>query len=77
MKNVISRVSRSRVSRSSQLIVAGSLLAGSAMSMAADIDVSDTISTITSGVATVSSIGVAGLSIVVCVKIFKFVRSAI
>lgn len=65
-----------RVSTVARVAVAGGLLAGAAASQAA-VDVADTISDLTAAVTTVSSIGVAALSIVVAVKIFKFVRGAL
>lgn len=43
---------------------------------AATIDVSSVVTTITDGVTTVSSIGLAVLSLVVVIKVFKWARSA-
>ena len=43
---------------------------------AAEIDVSSVVGTITDGVATVSAIGLAVLSLVVVIKVFKWARSA-
>lgn len=43
---------------------------------AGGIDVSTVVSTITDGVTTVSSIGLAVLSLVVVIKVFKWARSA-
>jgi hypothetical protein len=43
---------------------------------AASIDVSSVVTTITDGVTTVSSIGLAVLSLVVVIKVFKWARSA-
>ena len=43
---------------------------------AATIDVTSVVTTITDGVATVSSIGLAVLSLVVVIKVFKWARSA-
>ena len=43
---------------------------------AATIDVTDVVSTITDGVTTVSAIGLAVLSLVVVIKVFKWARSA-
>lgn len=40
-------------------------------------DVSDVVATLTSGLASVSAIGVAALSLVVVIKLYKYVRSAI
>lgn len=43
---------------------------------AAEIDVSSVVGTITDGVTTVSAIGLAVLSLVVVIKVFKWARSA-
>lgn len=43
---------------------------------AAAIDVSSVVTTITDGVTTVSAIGLAVLSLVVVIKVFKWARSA-
>lgn len=43
---------------------------------AASIDVSSVVTTITDGVTTVSAIGLAVLSLVVVIKVFKWARSA-
>ena len=43
---------------------------------AAAIDVTSVVSTITDGVTTVSAIGLAVLSLVVVIKVFKWARSA-
>ena len=43
---------------------------------AAEIDVSTVVTTITDGVTTVSAIGIAVLSLVVVIKVFKWARSA-
>lgn len=43
---------------------------------AAGIDVSTVVTTISDGVATVSAIGLAVLSLVVVIKVFKWARSA-
>lgn len=43
---------------------------------AAEIDVSSVVATITDGVTTVSAIGLAVLSLVVVIKVFKWARSA-
>lgn len=52
-------------------------LTGAAISAnAADIDVTEVVGTITSGVTTVSAIGLAVLSLVVVIKVFKWARSA-
>lgn len=58
----------------------GSAVALASMSNAnaagSGIDVSSVVSTITDGVTTVSSIGLAVLSLVVVIKVFKWARSA-
>ena len=43
---------------------------------AAPIDTTDVVATITDGVTTVSAIGLAVLSLVVVIKVFKWARSA-
>ena len=53
-------------------------LAGSAANAAdSTIDTSSVVTTITGGVAVVSSIGLAVLSLIVVVKLFKWARSAL
>ncbi|RKG41771.1 hypothetical protein D7V68_17620, partial [Acinetobacter cumulans] len=47
-----------------------------AADVTATVDVTSVVSTITNGVTTVSSIGLAVLSLFVVIKIFKWVRSA-
>lgn len=57
----------------------GSAVALAAMSnanAATGIDVTSVVGTITDGVTTVSSIGLAVLSLVVVIKVFKWARSA-
>ena len=52
-------------------------IAGSAVGAHAEgIDVAPVVTTITNGVTTVSSIGLAVLSLVVVIKVFKWARSA-
>ena len=56
----------------------GMALAGSAANAAdSTIDTSSVVTTITGGVAVVSSIGLAVLSLIVVVKLFKWARSAL
>ncbi len=56
---------------------AGSLVAGAAHAQGATtIDVTDVVATITSGVTTVTTLGIAVLSLVVVVKLFKWVKGA-
>ena len=52
-------------------------LAGSTANAAYTLDATDVVSTISGGVAVVSSIGLAVLSLVVVVKLFKWARSAL
>lgn len=53
-------------------------LSGSTANAAVDtIDVTDVVSTISGGVAVVSAIGLAVLSLVVVVKLFKWARGAL
>ena len=56
-----------------------SVLSGSAANAAGEftLDASSVVTTITGGVAVVSSIGLAVLSLVVVVKLFKWARSAL
>ena len=59
-------------------VAGASLLAGSgAANAAVTIDVDDVVQTITGGVTVVSAIGVAVLSLVVVIKLFKWVRAAL
>lgn len=52
------------------------VLGSMANANAAGIDVSTVVTTISDGVATVSAIGLAVLSLVVVIKVFKWARSA-
>ncbi|MDH1903715.1 major capsid protein [Comamonas aquatica] len=54
---------------------AGSVVATSAQAQTT-IDVSDVVSTITSGITTITTLGIAVLSLVVVVKLFKWVKGA-
>lgn len=65
-----------RVTRTAQAAVGAGAMAGMGFASAA-IDIGDTITTLTEGATAVASIGTAALSIVVAVKIFKFVRTAL
>lgn len=56
--------------------IAGALVASTGANAAEGIDVTSVVSTITDGVTTVSSIGLAVLSLVVVIKVFKWARSA-
>jgi len=53
----------------------GSVVATSAQAQTT-IDVSDVVSTITSGITTITTLGIAVLSLVVVVKLFKWVKGA-
>ena len=57
--------------------VAAILLAPTANAAGYTLDVTDVVSTVSGGVAVVSSIGLAVLSLVVVVKLFKWARSAL
>lgn len=57
--------------------VAGSFAAANANAAGVAIDVTEVVGTITAGITTVSAIGAAALSLVVVVKLFKWVRSAL
>lgn len=50
--------------------------AGVSANAAGEIDVTPVVTTITNGVTTVSAIGLAVLSLVVVIKVFKWARSA-
>ena len=52
-------------------------LAGTTANAAYTLDATDVVSTISGGVAVVSSIGLAVLSLVVVVKLFKWARAAL
>lgn len=54
---------------------AGSLVVTSAQAQTT-IDVSEVVSTITGGVTTITTLGIAVLSLVVVVKLFKWVKGA-
>lgn len=66
-----------RVSRTAKLVTGASLLVGTGLASAADIDVSAIVASLTSGIVTVTSIGVAALSLVVVIKLFKYVKTAL
>lgn len=66
-----------RVTRTGQFVTGLSLVAGTGLASAADIDVSAIIAALTSGIVTVTSIGVAALSLVVVIKLFKYVKTAL
>lgn len=55
--------------------VLGMVAAGSAS--AAGIDVTEAVTTITGAITTISALGIAGLSVVVAVKTFKWAKSAL
>lgn len=66
--------------RSSRILAPVAAAAGSVVATSAQaqttIDVSEVVSTITSGITTITTLGIAVLSLVVVVKLFKWVRSA-
>lgn len=62
-----------RVSQSKAALVGGGLLAAGA-ARATDIDTTAVVAVITGGVTTVSAIGIAVLSLVVVIKLFKWVQ---
>jgi hypothetical protein len=66
-----------RVGFVGKVVALGSLMAGAGAASAADIDVSAVVSSLTSGIATVTSIGIAALSLVVVIKLFKYVKTAL
>jgi len=66
-----------RVTRTGQVVTGVSLLVGTGLASAADIDVSAIVASLTSGIVTVTSIGVAALSLVVVIKLFKYVKTAL
>lgn len=63
--------------QNAQRFVLVTAISGTAVTAnAAGIDVSSVVTTITDGVTTVSAIGLAVLSLVVVIKVFKWARSA-
>lgn len=66
--------------RSSRILAPVAAAAGSVVATSAQaqttIDVSDVVSTITSGITTITTLGIAVLSLVVVVKLFKWVKGA-
>lgn len=66
-----------RVTRTTKIVTGASLLVGTGLASAADIDVSAIVASLTSGIVTVTSIGVAALSLVVVIKLFKYVKTAL
>lgn len=66
-----------RALRRPAVVAALSALAvGSANAATTAIDISEVVSVITSGIATVTQLGIAVLSLVVVVKLFKWVKGA-
>ncbi|ECE6725897.1 major capsid protein [Acinetobacter ursingii] len=57
-------------------VAVSAALVGNANAAGTGIDVTSVVGTITDGVTTVSSIGLAVLSLVVVIKVFKWARSA-
>lgn len=73
-KRRLSIVSVPAVVRAGAVAAGAALAAGSASAAAFTVDVTDVVGTITSGVTTVSAIGIAVLSLVVVIKLFKWVQ---
>lgn len=66
-----------RALRRPAVVAALSALAvGSANAATTAIDISEVVAVITSGIATVTQLGIAVLSLVVVVKLFKWVKGA-
>lgn len=63
--------------RVSQVAMAAGLAAASGLAAADGIDVSDAVTAISAAVTTVSTLGVAALSVIVAVRVFKWVRGAL
>jgi len=55
-------------------LAGGALVAAGANASAVAIDTTDIVATITGGVTTVSAIGIAVISLVVVIKLFKWVQ---
>lgn len=64
----------SLMARPSVLVGAAAVAGGSAHAAAFTLDVTDVVSTITGGVTALSAIGVAVLSLVVVIKLFKWAQ---
>lgn len=75
-KNKFAQLRQSRLARQGAAGVVALLASAGAMAQGTTIDVSGVVDTITSGVQTVTSLGVAVLSLVVVVKLFKWVKGA-
>lgn len=66
-----------RALRRPAVVAAFSALAvGSANAATTAVDISEVVAVITSGIATVTQLGIAVLSLVVVVKLFKWVKGA-
>lgn len=72
-KDVV-RSTASAVARPSVLVGSAAAVAGSAHAAAFTLDVTDVVSTISGGVTALSAIGVAVLSLVVVIKLFKWAQ---
>lgn len=85
MKTYINAAKRRAQASAAELATAGKAVAvGSALVMASGahaaaftMDTADIVATIAAGVVAVSAIGTAAVSLVVVVKLFKWVRSAL
>jgi len=75
--SLVNRLKAVIVSKKAKIAAASAvplLAIGNAHAQSAPIDVSDVVGVITGGVTTVSAIGVAVLSLVVVIKLFKWVQ---
>lgn len=78
MKKLTQMFQTVKQSKVAHAVVAGSLLAATNVAMAApiDIDADDIVQTLGLAVITVTAVCTAALSIVVVVRVFKYVRTA-
>ena len=62
-----------------RFVVPGALLAaaGASHALGVAVDVTDTLASLTSAIATITSVGLSCLSLVVVVKLFTWVRGAL
>ncbi|PJI97931.1 virion coat protein B [Acidovorax sp. 69] len=73
-RRALSVIARAPLARALAVAAAALVATGGAQAAVVMPDVSEVISVITSGVALVSSIGIAILSLVVVIKLFKWVQ---
>ena len=71
------QMSRLAHSRAARAITAGGMALVAGGAHAAPIDVTAVVTVITDGVVTISSLGIAVLSLVVVIKLFKWMQRAI